>query len=84
MHRDTPRRLCHALGYIELNMLDDLEAGKPKTPLDRELKSYVVRLAVEAYRREEISRGRLLDIGKLLSMRGSKLVELAQAAAGTE
>lgn len=68
----------------ELNMLDDLEGDKPKAPLDRELRSYVVRLAVEAYRREEISRGRLLDLGKLLGIRGSKLVELAQAAARPE
>ncbi|MSQ51890.1 MAG: ImmA/IrrE family metallo-endopeptidase [Betaproteobacteria bacterium] len=48
--------------------------------VDRELRTQVTRLAIEAYRREEISRGRLLDLGKQLGIPGPKLVALAEAA----
>jgi Zn-dependent peptidase ImmA (M78 family)/transcriptional regulator with XRE-family HTH domain len=48
--------------------------------LDRELVSQVAYLAVEAYRREEISRGKLLDISTKLGLSGNKLVSLAKAA----
>ena len=67
--------------YLEvIDMIDDLE-GKEKKPLtDRELRSQIVRLAIEAYRREEISRGRLLDVGKALGMSGAKLIALGEAA----
>jgi len=48
--------------------------------LDPELVSQVVYLAIEAYRREEISKGRLLDISKKLAIPAHLLVELAQGA----
>ncbi len=63
-----------------LKMLNDLDSQEDKAQRDRELKSQVVHLAVEAYRREEISRGRLLDISKNLGLSGRKLAELAEAA----
>jgi Zn-dependent peptidase ImmA (M78 family)/transcriptional regulator with XRE-family HTH domain len=47
---------------------------------DRELLTQVVRLAIEAYRRDEISRGRLLDVGKVLGLPGPLLTSLAEAA----
>ena len=63
-----------------LGMFDDLEGKEGKSLMDRELRSQVTRLATEAYRREEISRGRLLDLGKQLGIPGPKLVALAEAA----
>lgn len=45
-----------------------------------ELVSQVVYRAIEAYRREGISRERLLDIGTKIGIPGKKLVELAVAA----
>ena len=63
-----------------LGMFDDLEGKEGKSLMDRELRSQVTRLAIEAYRREEISRGRLLDLGKQLGIPGPKLVALAEAA----
>ena len=48
--------------------------------LDRDLVSQVAYLAVEAYRREEISRGKLLDISIKLGLSGNKLVSLAKGA----
>ncbi|MEK7877801.1 MAG: hypothetical protein AAB325_16615, partial [Pseudomonadota bacterium] len=63
-----------------LGMFEDLEGKEGKLLMDRELRSQVTRLAIEAFRREEISRGRLLDLGKQLGILGPKLVALAEAA----
>lgn len=63
-----------------LDMFDDLEGGESKQLMNRELRRQVASLAIEAYRRKEISRGRLLDVGEQLGIPGPKLVELAEAA----
>ena len=63
-----------------LGMFDDLEGKEGKSLMDRELRSQVTRLATEAYRREEISRGRLLALGNQLGIPGPKLIALAEAA----
>jgi len=47
---------------------------------DRELRSEIARLAIKAYRREEISRGRVLELSNLLNIKGDTLLRLAQAA----
>jgi hypothetical protein len=41
----------------------------------------IVRLAVEAYRRDEVSQGWLRDLSDKLEMPAEELVELAEAAA---
>ncbi len=48
------------------------EVAKPG-PNDRELVSQIVPLAVEAYRREEISKGKLQELGKQLGIKWSEL-----------
>ena len=58
---------------------DDEE--RPATKADRELVSQIVRLAIEAYRREEVSQGWLRDLSDKLAMSADELVELANAAA---
>ncbi len=59
-----------------LNLFEDVE--KPaNSPQDRTLKASVAHFAIEAYRREEISRGRLLELGKLLQLPGDTLLRLA-------
>lgn len=69
--------------YLDfLKMLDDLDQPENKERQDRELKSQVVHLAFEAYRRDAISRGKLLDISKKLELPGRKLIELAEVAKG--
>ena len=65
-----------------LNLFDDLEGKDDKSLIERELRSQVARLATEAFRREEIPGGRLLDLGKLLGIPGAKLVAWAEAARG--
>ena len=61
-------------------MFEDLEEKPAKGFNDRELISQIAYLAIEAYRREEISRGRLLEISKTLKIEGRQLLELAEAA----
>lgn len=51
------------------------EESKP----DRELVSQVVRLAIEAYRREVVSEGWLRDLSVKLDVPGEELLELAEA-----
>jgi hypothetical protein len=46
---------------------------------ERELRGQLMWLAVEAFRQEEISRGRLIEIGKKLFPDPSVLVEFAEA-----
>lgn len=48
---------------------------------ERDLVRQIVRLAIEAYRREEVSQGWLRDLGDKLEMSAEELVELAEAAA---
>jgi Zn-dependent peptidase ImmA (M78 family) len=66
--------------YLELlQVLEDLEGHDNRKP-DREIVSQVVHLALEAYRREEISQGKLRDLSKLLNFSAKALVMLAEAA----
>ena len=67
-------RLLNAMGHF-----DDEQAATRKP--DRELVGQIVRLAVEAYRREEVSQGWLRDLSDKLEMPAEELVELAEAAA---
>ena len=63
-----------------LGMLDELEEPEQRRHWDRELRSEIAHLAIEAYRREEISRGRLLDLSKALEIDGDAFLGLARAA----
>ncbi|MCA9171504.1 MAG: ImmA/IrrE family metallo-endopeptidase, partial [Planctomycetales bacterium] len=66
--------------YLQmLQVLNDLEGRDEHTP-DREIVSQVVHLALEAYRREEISGGKLRDLSSLLGISAKKLHALAEAA----
>jgi len=47
---------------------------------NRQLVSHIVYLAIEAFRREEISRGKLLELSKKLDIPGKELLSLAQGA----
>lgn len=73
--KDTGNRYMAELGFEDL-----FEAGKISEPPEQELRGQLVRLAVEAFRQEEISRGRLLEIAeKLFFPDPSVLVEFAEA-----
>lgn len=54
-------------------------SGRPEYP-DWGLRDEIAHLAIEAYRREIISRGRLLELGVSLEIRGEILLDLAEGA----
>lgn len=56
-----------------------LEADARATSI-QELKMHIAHLAIEAFRREKISRGRVLEIAQLLGLPGERLLEFAQTA----
>lgn len=70
-----------SLGRMYLDMLG--LAGLDKVDLkehEKELVRQVLPLAVEAYRREEVSQGYLRDLSKLLGVSAQKLIEVASEA----
>ncbi|MFO1144430.1 MAG: XRE family transcriptional regulator [Amaricoccus sp.] len=63
-----------------LDLFDDLEEPVKPERGTRELRSRIAHLGLEAYRLGEISRGRLLDVGKTIGVDGRKLLDLAETA----
>lgn len=72
--KDIGNKYIKLLGFREL-----LEESARPEPPERELRSRLIRLAVEAFRQEEISRGRLIEIGRKLEIEEDELLELAEA-----
>jgi Zn-dependent peptidase ImmA (M78 family)/transcriptional regulator with XRE-family HTH domain len=70
----------HANGFRSMTSLFDDDAEEKSKKPDRELLTQVVSLAIEAFRREEISRGRVLELAKTLEVSGTQLLQLAEAA----
>ena len=67
------------LRFLDLLQLRLDLYGKETRPPDRELVSQVVHLALEAFRREEISSGKMRDLSKLLGIPSKELLHLAEA-----
>jgi len=64
-----------------IGMLVDLDSKEEDAnQWDRELRRELAYLAVEAYRREEISRGRVIELGDEIGIGGKKLYDFALAA----
>ena len=57
----------------------DLEDPQENIPPQRELRAYISSLAIEAYRQEEISRGRLIELSRLLKLPFQDLLNLADS-----
>lgn len=64
-----------------MHSFDCDEHGRPLRKPDRELVSHILRLAVEAYRREEKTLSWIRDLSDKLEMPADYLVEMAEAAA---
>ena len=65
-----------------LSMFDEVGEREQRRHWDRELRSEIAHLAIEAYRREEISRGRVLELSKTLGIDSDLLLHLAEVARG--
>ena len=68
--------------YLKALMFADVGAREKQRYWDRELRNEIAHLAIEAYRREEISRGRVLELSTTLRIDGDTLLNLAEAARG--
>lgn len=67
--------------YLQaLKMPGDIYKREEKGQWDRELRREIAHLAIEAYRRVEISRGRVLELSQTLGFEGESLFRLARAA----
>ena len=76
-------QVSHGRDYLKmLELWEDLEGVTLEAESGRELRNQVLGLAIEAYRREGISRGRLLEIAVKLSLSGPQVAALAEAARG--
>lgn len=77
--KDTGNRYLKLLDFDDL--LDDSMPSPANTRVRKqELRSQLVRLTIEAFRREEISIGRLKEIAAKLLLSAEALVDLAEAA----
>lgn len=77
----SPEQETAGKNYLRiLHLLDDLEEPVKAERGTRELRSRVAHLGLEAYRLGEISRGRLLDVGRTIGVDGRKLLDVAEAA----
>ena len=65
-----------------LDMFGDIGEPEQRRYWDRELRGEIAHLAIEAYRRGEISRGRALELSKTLGIDGDILLRLAETARG--
>jgi Zn-dependent peptidase ImmA (M78 family) len=67
--------------YLRMLRLPDLfGTGTAANEPEQGLRSQLARLAIETYRREEVSQGRLREIGRKVGLRATDLLELAEAA----
>lgn len=72
--KEMGKRYIRLFGFFDL-----LDEGEAPPPPEQELRSQLMRLAIEAYRQDEISRGRLLELARKLEVDGAELLELADA-----
>jgi Zn-dependent peptidase ImmA (M78 family)/transcriptional regulator with XRE-family HTH domain len=66
------------LRFADLFKIKIGDVASPPDDRNQELRSQVVRLAIEAFRREEISAGRLRDLAGILDVKPAALLELAE------
>lgn len=77
----APEREAAGKDYLRaLKLIEDFDQPVKAERGTRELRSRVAHLGLEAYRLGEISRGRLLDVGRTIGVDGRKLLDVAEAA----
>ena len=67
--------------YLKV-LFEDIDETERRRYWNRDIRSEIVHLAIEAYRREEISRGRVLELSEILDIPGDTLLNFAQVARG--
>lgn len=73
--KDVGKRYIKLLGFLDI-----LDEGEAPQANEVELRNQLTRLALEAYRQEEISRGRLSEISRKLAIDPAEMIDFAEAA----
>lgn len=73
--KDVGKRYIKLLGFLDI-----LDEGDAPQANEVELRNQLTRLALEAYRQDEISRGRLSEISRKLAIDPAEMIDLAEAA----
>jgi len=68
----------HGKTYLRMLGLSDLDKAEKNSSNQRELKTYISRLIIEAYQCEKISRGRLMELSRLLNLPGQEILGIAE------
>jgi Zn-dependent peptidase ImmA (M78 family)/transcriptional regulator with XRE-family HTH domain len=74
VHYKDGKQLLKSIG-----MLSDMESKEDEAQSDRGLRSELAYLTIEAFRREEISRGRVIELGDEIGIGGKNLYDFALA-----
>ena len=70
-------RATDARRYLRaVRAMSDIDESEASAPQDHELHQQILLLALEAWWREEISKGRLLEVGRLLDIEEETILEL--------
>ena len=75
--KEVGRRYIKLLGFLDI-----FDEGEHEPPLEVGLRNQLTRLALKAYRQGEISRGRIAEISRKLTINPVEMIELAEAAGG--
>ena len=67
--------------YLKV-LFEEVDEGEQHRYRNRDIRREIAHLAIEAYRREEISRGRILELSEILDIPGDTLLDFAEAARG--
>ena len=67
--------------YLKV-LFEDKDEREQRRYRSRDIRREIAHLAIEAYRREEISRGRILELSEILDIPGDTLFDFAEAACG--
>ena len=67
--------------YLKV-LFEDEDGPEQRRYRNRDIRREIAHLAIEAYRREEISRGRILELSEILDIPGNTLFDFAEAACG--
>lgn len=67
--------------YLKV-LFEELDEGQQHRYRNRDIRREIAHLAIEAYRREEITRGRILELSQILDIPGDTLLVFAKATRG--
>ncbi len=69
----------HGKNYLKMLGLNDLDESEKNSVDQRELRTYISQLIIEAYQNGKISHGRVFELSKLLKLPGQQILEIVES-----